>query len=184
MGSNIVHFHPRSTCRPTAVIAKLGDWSVQWTAPGQRLKGHIMAKNSIQSEADAIATEFANGDLQNLSLRYEFPVVVHVRNKIIVLKTEEQFLIALSLYRSLLLKEGLSQITSTVTEKRRQSDLPSKVCVKNRYFAANGRDLGTAKINYYSEGKGADRKIRMVEYLEWPCPHRIAECTPLQCMMV
>ena len=143
-----------------------------------------MTKLDIQSEADALAAEFSDGQLNKLANRFQFPVMVYIRNRIIVLKDAEKLLEALWVYRSILSKERLSHVTSTAIECEKEADLPCKVSVENRYFSTDGRNLGAAKINYFSKRVGSSHKISMVEYLDWPCPDRIADCEQLQRMML
>ncbi len=142
-----------------------------------------MPSTQMQTEADAIAADLVSSQLRRHARRFSFPLLVYIGERIMILNNETQLLEALGLYRSILSEEWLSRITSTVTDCDCETNGSCKISVRNRYFATDGRDLGTARINYYSERTGADWKIRMVEYLEWPCPDRVAECLPLQLMM-
>ncbi|MEM9309422.1 MAG: hypothetical protein AAGA74_19180 [Pseudomonadota bacterium] len=154
-----------------------------WVTPKQRRKHTDVTKVNIQAEANELASQFATGNLNVVALHFKFPLVVYVGRRLMVLKDEDQFVCALSLYRSILSEEWLSNVTSSVLESRCASDSRCKVSVENRYFSTDGRDLGTARINYYGEATAAGRKIRMVEYLEWPCQKQVAKCLGLQCMM-
>lgn len=183
MLDNVVRFPSRATSQAVSTMAMLGDWSWHWTMPVKETKGLKMAPNQMQLEADAIAADLVSGQLQTHARRFSYPLLVYIGDKIMILNNEIQLLEALGLYRSILSEERLSLITSTVTDCDCDTNGSCKISVRNRYFATDGRDLGTARVNYYGEGSGANRKIRMVEYLEWPCPDRVAECLPLQLMM-
>jgi len=183
MRNSVIEFPSRSKPHLAALSATLGAWSWHWEMPANKTKGPTVEPNTIQTEANAMAVELLRGLLHDHARRYAFPLVVYIGKDILMLSDQDHLVKALSLYRTILEKEWLSVITSTVTACTSHQTSAAKISVRNRYFATDGRDLGTARITYYCERHGADRKIRMVEYLEWPCPDRIAQCLPLQRMM-
>ncbi len=183
MYENVLSFPARSPrSSPTAIEISNQGTVQRFASPAHKRRAAPM-HDYIQRDANQLADRFLQGRMGEIVDLFSFPAVVYVGEKVIVLDTPDQMLTALSQYRSVLSDEWLSLITSSIVDTDCESGEVCKVAVENRYFATDGRELGTAKINYFGEGRAADRKISMVEYLEWPCPDRVAECQPLQSMM-
>lgn len=106
-----------------------------------------MPSTQMQTEADAIAADLVSSQLRRHARRFSFPLLVYIGERIMILNNETQLLEALGLYRSILSEEWLSRITSTVTDCDCETNGSCKISVRNRYFATDGRDLGTARIN-------------------------------------
>lgn len=183
MHENVLSFPARSPRSSPTAIEISNQGTVQRFASPVYKRRAVTMHDHFQREASDLADRFLQGRMGEIIDLFLFPAVVYVGEKVIILDTPDQMLTALSRYRSVLSDEWLSLITSSIVDTDCESGEVCKVAVENRYFATDGSELGAAKINYFGEGSAADRKISMVEYLEWPCPQRIAECRPLQRMM-
>lgn len=149
--------------------------TTEWTLD---VKPHT--QSSLQMTAIAMAAEMVSGRLNAIAGRFAFPVVVHVGEQVMVLRSMEHFLEALSAYRSLLMSQWLSLIVPKISDLEIDTDGQSRLSVRNQYYTTDGRELGTSQITYYLEVTNAGQKIRMVDFKEWPCPDLVAEYEPLQ----
>ena len=135
-----------------------------------------MIQSQLKSQAQDIAAEFAGVDLKDLAQRFSFPIVVYLGKEILLLKTSEEFERALSKYRSVLSDEPLSKISSKLIDFSNEDEGLCKFSVRNQYLASDGRNLGADRINFYSDVSLGNPKIRMLEFLEWPCAKDLSGC--------
>lgn len=129
----------------------------------------------IQLEANKMVDHLASGNLPAISAMYQYPAAVYFGEHVLVLKNEEELLQALGLYRTILSKHGLSFVLTNILQ---HPDLESDrfiVEVANRYIDNRNWEFGSSRIRYFVQRELGCAKIRMVEYLDWPCGNALKE---------
>lgn len=127
----------------------------------------------FQLEANKVVDYFARGNLQAITELYDFPAVVYVGEHILVFDSQRDLLRALHVYRSILMKHHLSLVTTSVVRPPHVKGNRFTVEVSNEYFKSSGGKIGAARIRYFLQRDKGCAKIRMVEYLEWPCKREV-----------
>ena len=70
--------------------------------------------DSLDDRANSMVEEFARGDLQSITRFYEFPAAVYFGDRMILLRSEADFLRALGAYRAILLRHDLKRVETRV----------------------------------------------------------------------
>ncbi|MEL7090842.1 MAG: hypothetical protein AAFN94_03815 [Pseudomonadota bacterium] len=129
----------------------------------------------IEQAAQDMVTHLTQNNLTDIADYYSYPAAVYFDTKVIVLQSREELLHAVGVYRSTLASRRLARIVTRVIEAPRVKRDRFTVMVKNRYFDVSNQDIGTSRIRFYVQRERGCLKIRLVEYLDWPCARELQE---------
>ncbi|MEM6758585.1 MAG: hypothetical protein AAF601_03815 [Pseudomonadota bacterium] len=115
---------------------------------------------------------------------YSYPAAVYFDDNVIVLRSRDELLHAVRIYRGILAKCRLARIKTRVVDAPGIYRDRFTVTVCNRYFDLDERDIGASRIQFYVQREGTCAKIRLAEYLKWPCGKELEADAELQKLCV
>lgn len=129
----------------------------------------------IAQAAEDMVNHLTQSNLAKIADYYSYPAAVYFDTNVIVLQSREELLQALGLYRGALRSRRLARIRTRVLQAPRIDRDRFTVTVSNVYHDHSGHDIGTSRIRFYVQREGECLKIRLVEYLDWPCAQELEE---------
>lgn len=125
-------------------------------------------------EATALVDHFSHGRVSEIARFYAFPAVLYVGPDVLVLWEEHDLRAFITAYRGIMVRAGLDHVRSEVVETARTGKHGVAVSVRNTFYNAQGREIGTSAAKYFLKSERPCSRIRLVEYLEWPFREELA----------
>lgn len=128
----------------------------------------------ITVEANRMVDCLTSGQIADIASLYKYPSAVYFGDDVIVFNDAEELIFALEAYRAILMRRGLAVVETALLDAPDVEQDRFSVTVGNRYLDGSGQQFGSSKIRYYLQREENNcLKIRLVEYLDWPCKKEI-----------